>query len=344
LTDLDGSPLTEAQRVRRDVFDVGQGQRIDLALGTKGDGVEASGPGLWMAHDHSIGASTNKGIGPGGGATEIRYEGFGGGQTMASHASHALYFDPAYYRGQRPVFGQEATDAAPRTDLAYPTRAVLPDPPRLDLIEVERHLTIATACATKARAVRQIRLKAGRAYAAPGEAYSFSPRQLSVGRCEEIELFLENEDSVRHDFMIAGLSPMFSLNFVGPGVQSARFISPDADVTLSFHCHVAAHDKVGMTGEIVVGRGGQPAPQAQIIQAQASASVEGVGVGVVIATIPRSNRLIVDHEEIKGFMAAMEMSYPVVDPGLLDGLQPGDRIGFTIDRANNRITAIKILR
>ena len=207
---------------------------------------------------------------------------------------------------------------------------------------MERHRTIATACATKAKALRQIRLKAGRAYAGPGEAYGFSPRQLTVGRCEEIELLLENEDSVRHDFMIAGLSPMFSLNFVGPGVQSARFISPDADVTLSFHCHVAAHDKVGMTGEIVVGRGGKAEPQAQIIQAQASASVEGVGV--VIATIPRSNRLIVDHEEIKGFMAAMEMSYPVVDPGLLDGLQPGDRIGFTIDRANNRITAIKTLR
>ena len=347
LTALDGSTLNDAQQIRRDVFDVGPGQRIDLAMSTKGDGVEASGPGLWMVHDHSIGASTNRGIGPGGATTEIRYEGFGGGQTMASHASHALYFDPAYYRGERPVFGPQTEDAAPlapRSDLAYPTRVVLPEPPRLDLIEVERHRTIATACATKAKAVRHIRLKAGRAYAAPGEAYGFSPRQLTVGRCEEIELLLENEDSVRHDFMIAGLSPMFSLNFVGPGVQSARFISPDADVTLSFHCHVAAHDKVGMTGEIVVGRGGKPELQVNIIQAQAQATGSVEGVGVVIATIPRSNRLIIDHEEIRGFMAAMEMSYPVVDPGLLDGVEAGDRIGFTIDRATNRITAVKTLR
>ena len=345
LTDLDGSPLSEAQRVRRDVFDIGQGQRVDLALNTKADGVDAAGPGMWMVHDHSVGASTNRGIGPGGASTEIRYAGFGDGQGMANHQSHARYFDPAYYRGERPVFGpDEATDSGPlaqHPDLAYPARVVLTQPPRLDLIETERHRTVATACAQKAKGFRQIRLKAGRAYAGPGEAYGFEPRQLNVGRCEEIELVLENEDNVRHDFMIAGLSPMFSLNFVGPGAQTARFISPDADITLSFHCHVAAHDKVGMNGEIIVGRGGKTAPEAQIFKAQAAAAVEGVGV--VIATIPRSGRLVVDHEEIKGFMAAMEMSYPVSDPKLLDGLSAGDKIAFTIDRASNKIISIKTL-
>jgi len=35
------------------------------------------------------------------------------------------------------------------------------------------------------------------------------------------------------------------------------------------------------------------------------------------------NRLIVYHEEIKGFMAAMEMSYPVAPPTLLQQPQPG---------------------
>ena len=37
------------------------------------------------------------------------------------------------------------------------------------------------------------------------------------------------------------------------------------------------------------------------------------------------------------------MSYPVADPKLLDGLKAGDKIGFTIDRANNKISAIKVL-
>ncbi len=344
-TDFDGSPLTTAQKFRRDVFDVGPGQRIDLSMSTKANGVEASGPGIWMLHDHSLGASTNKSIGPGGATTEIRYEGLDAEKSMANHESHARYFDPAYYRGERPVFGSDVTDAAPlvsRPDLDYPIRAVVTDPPRLDLIEVERHRTVATTCMTKAKSIRQIRLKAGRAHARPGEAYGFEPRELNVGRCEEIELALENEDDIRHDFMIAGLAPMFSLNFVGPGTESARFISPDADVTLTFHCHVAAHDKVGMMGELIVGRGGKIEPDAQIIKAQASASVDGVGV--VIAALPRSSRLVVDHEEIKGFMAAMEMSYLVADPNLLDGVQAGDKISFIIDRAANRITAIRMLR
>ena len=54
-------------------------------------------------------------------------------------------------------------------------------------------------------------------------------------------------------------------------------------------------------------------------------------------------RLIVDHEEIKGFMAAMEMSYPVANPALLDGLNPGDRIGFTVDPAASRIVGIDVI-
>ena len=67
------------------------------------------------------------------------------------------------------------------------------------------------------------------------------------------------------------------------------------------------------------------------------------GIGVVIATIPRMNRLIVSHEEIKGFMAAMEMSYPVTPPDLLNGLNPGDKIGFTIDAGKSTIVTIEVI-
>jgi Cu/Ag efflux protein CusF len=67
------------------------------------------------------------------------------------------------------------------------------------------------------------------------------------------------------------------------------------------------------------------------------------GIGVVIATVPRMNRLIVNHEEIKGFMAAMEMSYPVTPPDLLNGLNPGDKIGFTIDAGKSTIVAIEVI-
>ncbi len=55
------------------------------------------------------------------------------------------------------------------------------------------------------------------------------------------------------------------------------------------------------------------------------------------------NRLIVNHEEIKGFMAAMEMSYSVAPPTLLNSLNPGDKIGFTIDAGKSAIVAIDVI-
>ena len=151
---------------------------------------------------------------------------------------------------------------------------------------------------------------------------------------------LENTDHVRHDLMIAGLNPMFTLNFIGPGVQSASFVTPDDDVTLFLHCHVAAHDKAGMIGSLVVGKGGANMKLAQA--APAAKTVEGVGV--VVAVVPRMGRLIVNHEEIKDYMAAMEMSYQVAAPSLLEGIEPGDKIAFTIDTAVSTITAVKVMQ
>jgi len=95
-----------------------------------------------------------------------------------------------------------------------------------------------------------------------------------------------------------------------------------------------------MAGRLIVGRGRErlaqadaPAPAGQIFH----------GAGKVIAALPRVNRLIVSHPEIKGFMPAMEMSYPVDPPTLLGGLKSGDRIEFTIDGARTTITAVKVI-
>ena len=189
--------------------------------------------------------------------------------------------------------------------------------------------------------MRRIHVRAGRQYAREGEVFAFEPRELHAERCEEVEIVLENNDEIRHDLMIPGLNPIFAINFVGPDTESARFVTPDEDVTLFFHCHVPAHDKVGMSGSLVVGKGGAPRlAQATTPGGQAS-TVQGVGV--VIAAVPRVGRLIVNHEEIKGFMAAMEMSYPVTPPSLLSDLNPGDKIGFTIDPQKSTITAIEVI-
>jgi Cu/Ag efflux protein CusF len=360
LTHLDGREVPGAARITRDTFEIGPAQRIDLALRTGSDGVHAAGPGVWLMHNHAQHAASNKGINPGGDHTAIVYEGFMGDDGLPrtptdhpGHSAHAKYFDPAYYRGELPVFDPRIFNTTPDRyesgwldmppaggPFEYPTRERLPPLPRIDLIDAERHRTVATACAERPRSKRRIVVKAGRQYAREGEVFAFEPRELHAERCEEVEIVLDNTDEVRHDFMIPGLDPIFMLNVLGPDVSSASFVTPDEDVTLFLHCHVPMHDKVGMMGKLVVGKGGAP----RLAQAPARAEPRLFkGTGVVIGTLPRGGRLIVDHEAIPGFMAAMEMSYPVMPPSLLDGLNPGDKIAFTIDAGKSAIVAITVI-
>ena len=132
LTDVDGRAVPPGGRLTRDTFDVGPAQRVDLSLDTGSSSPNAAGPGMWMVHDHTPVASTNKGIGPGGNHTMIVYEdaapampgmprmpgmpGMAMGSAAgsppmdpAAHAQHmhARYFDPAYYQGGKPVFEPE---------------------------------------------------------------------------------------------------------------------------------------------------------------------------------------------------------------------------------------------
>ncbi len=310
-------------------------------------------------HDHAQPAATNKGINPGGDHTAIVYEGFMGEDGLprdpSGHpGSHAPFFDPDYYRGRIPVFDPSIFGTTrpnyergfPTTPPAggaftYPQRVESGALPRLDLIDAERHRPVAAACQEKPRGTRRIVVKAGRQYAKEGEVFGFEPRDLRVGRCEDVEIVLENEDEIRHDLMIPGLNPIFALNVVGPNTISGRFLTPDEDVSLLMHCHVAAHDKVGMIGRLIVGRGGELRTAAPAGTTPAAGAVF-VGVGSVIGSLQREGRLIVNHEAIPGFMAAMEMSYPVATPSLLSGLHPGDRIEFTIDASRAVITAIKV--
>ena len=349
LTDLDGIAVPPAAQVARDTFDIGPGQRVDLALRTSSDGTYASGPGIWMMHDHTLAAATNKGVWPGGNHTMIIYDQATGKDGMA-HMHDGRTWDPAYYRAPPPLFDPGMFHL---TDKSYAERRS-PDPiggefafphiqqegapvPRQDLIDAERHRPLATSCADHPRSTQRVLVKAGRLYGGAGEVYGFEPRVIHAERCQAVEITLENSDQVRHDLMIPGIEPIFALNFVGPGVQTASFVTPDADITLPFHCHVPAHEKAGMSGLLIVGAGSRMAQN----DAPAQQAVVS-GEGTVIATLPRMGRLVVNHTEIKGFMGAMEMSYPVQPPSLLDGLNPGDKIGFQIDRARATIVGIEV--
>jgi protein SCO1 len=50
--------------------------------------------------------------------------------------------------------------------------------------------------------------------------------------------------------------------------------------------------------------------------------------GTIRSVDPANGALVIDHDEVPGYMQPMVMSFPVSDPALLDGLRPGDAIVF----------------
>ena len=201
------------------------------------------------------------------------------------------------------------------------------------------HQILATSC-EQPRSFRRIEIKGGTRFAREGEVFAFEPRVIRAGRCEEVEIVLENTDAVRHALMLPGLNPMFTLEFTGRGVKSLRFVTPDEDITLEFHCHVPTHEQFGMLGELIVGKGGYKEPLHPADEVVAAKRLFK-GIGVVVAVQPRTNRLVLTHGEIKGFMAAMvEMSFMVTPATLLKGIEPGDKVRFTIDADKRAIVNV----
>jgi Cu/Ag efflux protein CusF len=60
----------------------------------------------------------------------------------------------------------------------------------------------------------------------------------------------------------------------------------------------------------------------------------------VVALVPESNEIVLNHGEITGFMEAMTMGYKVSSPSLLKSVKPGDTVQFTVDTDKRVITKI----
>ena len=360
----DGYAVPESVREVRDTVTIGPAQRMDLELRPGSDGTYASGPGVWIMHDHSEHAATNNGISPGGDMTAIVYPGFTDAQGLPKVATSLhRFFDPRYYAGDVPLF-----DPSIYHETASQERqaAALPAFPKRDLTggeaqdtsEMDEHHLIANAC-SHPHGVLRVTLREGSSAAHAGQVYSFDPQVIRAQPCETVELTLENTDAIRHDLMIPGLGPMFTLDFRGPGRRTARFVTPEHDVTLPFHCHVPTHEDTGMRGLLVVGKGSpgteamiaalnkreEPAPlpaATPVAQAAAPGASPHLfrGVGVLKSVDARSGRIIIDHKEIPGFMAAMTMSYLVDPASLVEKLQAGQMVDFTVDADKREIVAI----
>ncbi|MCJ8299696.1 MAG: multicopper oxidase domain-containing protein, partial [Pseudomonadales bacterium] len=350
LTHVDGYEVPINMQLTRDVFTIGAAQRIDLELRPGSDERFASGPGVWFMHDHTEKTTTNKGISPGGDITVLVYEGFMDEEQGLPRVVTSLsrYFDPEFYRGNVPVFdpaifhttiadyayGWDEIEQDSNT-MSYPVRNNLP--PLVPDSPLDSHQIIAKSC-DKPRSFRRIVLKGGAKQGREGEVFGFEPSRLQVGRCEEIEIVFNNTDEVRHALMIPGLNPMFVMEFTGQGTQTARFITPDKDINLEFHCHVETHESMGMHGILVVGKGGKFTPDISIATVN-----QYQGVGIIIAVDSRKRRIVLDHEEIKDFMAAMVMGYQVASIQLLRGLEPGTKVLFTVNTDKREIVEMEPL-
>jgi Cu/Ag efflux protein CusF len=64
--------------------------------------------------------------------------------------------------------------------------------------------------------------------------------------------------------------------------------------------------------------------------------------GVIRVIAPEINRLFIDHEAIPGLMEAMTMAFEAADPTLFNSLTPGDVVGFTLERRDEKLFLIAI--
>lgn len=78
-------------------------------------------------------------------------------------------------------------------------------------------------------------------------------------------------------------------------------------------------------------------------EAVTSGPQTAVGEGIIVAVVPSSGQIVLEHGAIKDFMDAMTMGYRVEATSLLEGLKPGDQVRFTIDIEKKAIIKVEKL-
>ena len=121
--------------------------------------------------------------------------------------------------------------------------------------------TLPPGC-TEVAGERTVTVHGGVRHADGGEMYSFERDRLELDRCTRVTVTFENEDDVRHQWMVHGLPTsvypmgMFNVEVDGPGSVTGTFITPGDDVTLDTHYSLPQHEQKGMQMTVVVGEAG----------------------------------------------------------------------------------------
>jgi len=66
--------------------------------------------------------------------------------------------------------------------------------------------------------------------------------------------------------------------------------------------------------------------------------------GVIKAFDPGALLVIIDHEDIPGFMSAMEMSFPVANAAVLNGIAAGDKVTFALENTGGKVSVVSMTK
>lgn len=66
--------------------------------------------------------------------------------------------------------------------------------------------------------------------------------------------------------------------------------------------------------------------------------------GAIVSLDPEKHLLTIAHGDIKGFMSSMTMAFPVASPELLQGIAPGDRVKFQLERTPTHLAVIALTK
>lgn len=106
-------------------------------------------------------------------------------------------------------------------------------------------------------------IKSGAEFAGPfpGEIFAYDQQALHVPPCSRVTVRFDNQDDVRHQWMVHGLprylypGGMFHIEANGGETVTGTFIVPSDDRTYLVHCDLPQHMEKGMKAQLVVGEG-----------------------------------------------------------------------------------------
>jgi len=66
--------------------------------------------------------------------------------------------------------------------------------------------------------------------------------------------------------------------------------------------------------------------------------------GIIVSVDPAKHLLTIKHGDIKGLMSPMTMAFPVESPALVQGMVPGDRVTFTLQRSPQGLAIVALTK